>query len=81
MIAEITEKYSKQAQLNSKINNNIYDSFNDLISKIEVLSSIIHEDNKTLNYGVYMYAEDIKEYINGLELQLKREILEGTLKI
>jgi hypothetical protein len=81
MIAEITQKYTKQARLNSEINDNIYDSFNDLISKIEVSSSIKQEGLTDLNHGIFMYVEDLKHYIRGMELQLKREILEGTLKV
>ncbi|MCK5535646.1 MAG: hypothetical protein KAI79_02405 [Bacteroidales bacterium] len=81
MIAEITKQYSKQALLNAEKHNNIYDCFDDLISKIEVISFIEHEGQRDLNHGIYMYIEDIKEHVKGLELQLKREILEGTLKV
>ncbi len=81
MIAEITKKYTKQARLNSKMNDNIYDSFNDLISKIEVFSFIEHEGLTDLNHGVYMYTEELKQYVKGIELQLKREILAKTLKV
>ena len=85
MIAEITKKYTKQARLNSKINSkindNIYDSFNDLISKIEVFSYIEQEGAGDLNHGIFLYVEDVKQYVKGIELQLKREILEETLKV
>ena len=81
MIAEIEKQYTNQALLNSEKHENIYDVFDDLIAKIEVIFSIHHEDNSTLNYGVYMYSEDLKEHVKGLEYQLKREIIEGTLKV
>ncbi len=81
MIAEIEKQYTKQALLNAEKYDNIYDSFDDLIAKIEVISSINHDDNDTLKYGIFMYADDIKEHIKGLEFQLKREILAGTLKV
>lgn len=81
MITKIREKYTKKQLLKAEEYVNIYDVFNDLISKVEVISSILHEDNPTLNYGIYLYIDDIKDHIKGLEFQLKREILEGTLKV
>jgi len=81
MITEITKEYTKQARLNSKINNNIYDSFDELLAKIEVFSGLVHEDNSDLNFGIFLYSRDVKEWIKGIELQLKREILAGTLKV
>ena len=81
MITKIKEKYTKKQLLKAEEYVNIYDVFNDLISKVEVISSILHEDNSMLNYGIYLYIEDIKDHIKGLEFQLKREILEGTLKV
>ena len=81
MIAKIKKNYTKKQRLLAKEHNNIYDVFDELISRIEVLSSIVHEDNNDLNYGIFMYVEDIKDHIKGLELQLKREILEGSLEV
>jgi len=81
MIAEIKKQYTKKQRLKAKEHSNIYDVFDELISKIEVFSSINHEDNSDLNFGIYMYVEDIKDHIKGLEYQLKREILKGKLKI
>ena len=81
MIAEIEKEYSKQALLNAEKHDNIYDVFNDLISKVEVFSAINFDDNIDLNLGIYMYVEEIKDHIKGLELQSKREIAEGTLKV
>ena len=81
MIAEIQNNYTKQALLNAEKHDNIYDSFDELISKIEVISAITHEGNSDLNNGIYMYVEHIKDHIKGLEYQLKREIIEGTLKV
>ena len=81
MIAEIKKQYTKKALLKAEEHENIYDVFDELVSKIEVFSSINHEDNSDLNFGIYMYVEDIKDHVKGLEFQLKREILEGTLKV
>ena len=46
-----------------------------------MISYIKNDDNESLNFGVFMYVEDIKDHLKGLEFQLKREILEGTLKV
>jgi len=81
MIAKIKKSYTKKQRLLAKEHSNIYDVFDELISRIEVFSSIVHDDNESLNYGVFMYVEDIKDHIKGLELQLKREILEGSLEV
>jgi len=81
MIAEIKKKYTKKQRLMAKEDLNIYDVFNELISKIEVFSAINHDDNDDLNFGIFMYVEDIKDCVKGLELRLKIEILEGTLKV
>jgi len=81
MIAEIKKQYTKKQLLKAKEHDNIYDVFDELISKIEVISYINNGENNDLNFGIYMYVEDIKDHIKGLEYQLKREILDGTLKL
>lgn len=81
MISEIKKHYTKKQLLKAKEHENIYDVFDELISKIEVISYINNDENKDLNFGVYLYIEDIKDHVKGLEFQLKREILEGTLKV
>jgi len=81
MLTQIKKKYTKKQRLLAKEHNNIYDVFDELLAKIEVFSSINHEDNESLNYGVFMYVEDIKDHVKALELQLKREILQGTLEV
>ncbi len=81
MIAEIQENYTKQALLNSEKHENIYDVFDDLLSKVELFSSLNYDENKDMQHCIYMYVEDLKDHIKGLEYQLKREIIEGTLKV
>jgi len=81
MISEIKKQYTKEQRLKANKYDNIYDVIDELISKVELFSYLRNSDNDDLNYGIYMYVEDVKDHIKGLELQLKREILEGTLKI
>jgi len=81
MIAEIAENYTEKQRLLAKKYDNIYDVFDEIISKIDLFSAIKYEDNSSLNYGIYLYVEDVKDHIKALEFQLKREILEQTLKV
>jgi len=75
----INKDYSKEAIFNSKKQDNIYDLFDDIFAKMELISLINLDGNELANYGLFLYIEDIKEHLKGLELQLKREILNETL--
>ena len=81
MIAQIKKQYNKEARLQAKKYDNIYDSFNDLVSKLDLVSMLKIDDIESINYGLYLYIEELKNHLKGIELQLKTEILAGTLKI
>jgi len=81
MIAEIQKQYTKEAVLNAEKYDNIYDSFDDLIAKLDLVSTLKIDDIESINYGLYLYIESLKNHVKGLEFQLKREIIEGTLKV
>jgi hypothetical protein len=81
MIPQIKKNYSKEARLFAKKYDNIYDNFNVLLAKIDLISQLNIDDSSQLNYALYLYIEGLKNHLKGVELQLKREILEGTLKI
>ena len=81
MIAEIQKQYTKEAVLNAEKYDNIYDSFDDLIAKLDLVSMLKIDDIESINYGLYLYIESLKSHVKGLEFQLKREIIEGTLEV
>jgi len=81
MIAEIKKQYNKEARLIAKKNDNIYDSFDELISKLDLVSMLKIDDIDSINYGLYLYVEELKNHLKGIELQLKTEILAGSLKV
>ena len=81
MIAEIEKQYTKEALIKAEKHDNIYNVFDDLMAKIEVFSFIDTDGSSLLKTGLYLYAEDLKDTLQGLEFQLKRDILEGTLKV
>jgi len=75
----VNKNYSNEAILNSKKHQNIYDLFDEISAKICLISSLKLDGGSLSDEGLFFYVEDIKDNIKGLELQLKRQIIEETL--
>lgn len=78
MIAEIErikEKYTEIEIFKSSKIDQIENAFDDLISRLEVFSNLYNQDNISLNHGVYLYVESLKEEVKSLEYKVEIELL------
>jgi len=78
-VKNIEKNYSDDAIFYSKKHEYIYDLFDDILAKIELVSLLDLDGTSLSKTGLFLYVEDIKDHLKGLELQLKREIKEETL--
>jgi hypothetical protein len=76
---DIEQLYTQNVLQKADSYDNVQDSFNELLARLDLLSMLNIDDNPQHGFSIYLYVEDIKEHIQSLEYEFKRARQSGAV--